>query len=252
MTTSPAIQISSLARSFGSTQAVAEVSFSAEPGRVLALLGPNGAGKTTTMRMLLGLVRPDSGHALIEGLSYAEIHNPAGRIGAVLDAGGLHPDRTARQHLAITAAMIGATPERVSQMLQEVGLAEAADRAVRGYSLGMRQRLALANALLGEPTILVLDEPANGLDPAGIRWLRQHLRGFAARGGTVLISTHVLSEAALVADDVVIIDRGRSLLSGALDQLTTDRDLEQLYLSMTSTSTTPTLDDTTIDQETLR
>jgi len=241
MSSDSAIQIENLAKSFGSTQAVTDVSFTASAGRVLALLGPNGAGKTTTMRILLGLVRPDSGKALITGRSYAEIQNPARQIGAVLDSGGLHPGRTGRQHLAITAAMIGQGRERVSAVLEEVGLTDSADRATSGYSLGMRQRLALANALLGEPSVLVLDEPANGLDPAGIRWLRQYLRAFAARGGTVLISTHVLTEVSLVADDVVIIDRGRSLVSGALDQLTSvqGHDLEQLYLSMTGTQSGP-------------
>lgn len=238
-TPTPALQITGLSKSFGSTQAVTDVSLTANPGRVLALLGPNGAGKTTTMRILLGLVSADTGQALIEGRRYPEIRNPARRIGAVLDAGGLHPGRTGAQHLGITAAMIGATRQRVTQLLHEVGLTEAAHRRIDGYSLGMRQRLALANALLGEPAVLVLDEPANGLDPAGIRWLRQYLRAFAGAGGTVLISTHVLSEVALVADDLVIVDRGRSLLSGALEELTSaeGRDLEQLYLSITTTST---------------
>ncbi|MGJ9371774.1 ABC transporter ATP-binding protein [Nesterenkonia sp. CF4.4] len=241
-TPTPALQITGLSKSFGTTQAVTDVNLSANPGRVLALLGPNGAGKTTTMRILLGLVSADTGEALIEGRRYAEIPNPARRVGAVLDAGGLHPGRTGAQHLGITAEMIGATGERVTHLLQEVGLTEAAHRRIGGYSLGMRQRLALANALLGDPAVLVLDEPANGLDPAGIRWLRQYLRAFAAAGGTVLISTHVLTEVALVADDLVIIDRGRSLLSGALDELTSaeGRDLEQLYLSITTAPTEAT------------
>ncbi|WP_218219940.1 ABC transporter ATP-binding protein [Nesterenkonia sp. Act20] len=259
-TTSPSIEISHLAKSYGSTQAVTDVTFSAESGRVLALLGPNGAGKTTTMRILLGLATAESGHALIDGRAYSAFSSPAHRVGAVLDAGGLHPDRTAREHLRITAAMIGGSQQIISPVLEQVGLAEAADRPVRGYSLGMRQRLALANALLGDPSILVLDEPANGLDPAGIRWLRQYLRSFAAQGGTVLLSTHVLTEVSLVADDLVIIDRGRSLITGALDALTADSDLEQLYLSMTSagsdrpahhTPGTPA-GSTSTDRETLR
>lgn len=259
-TTSPSIEISHLAKSYGSTQAVTDVSFSAESGRVLALLGPNGAGKTTTMRILLGLATAESGHALIDGRAYSALSSPAHRVGAVLDAGGLHPDRTAREHLRITAAMIGGSQQIISPVLEQVGLAEAADRPVRGYSLGMRQRLALANALLGDPSILVLDEPANGLDPAGIRWLRQYLRAFAAQGGTVLLSTHVLTEVALVADDLVIIDRGRSLITGALDALTAHSDLEHLYLSMTSagsdqpihhTSGAPA-GSTSTDRETLR
>jgi ABC-2 type transport system ATP-binding protein len=238
-----AIEVSNLTKTFGRHRAVDAIDFRVERGRVTALLGPNGAGKTTTMRMLLGLISVDDGHALIDGRPYARLQHPARTVGVVLDAGGLHPSRTGRQHLRITAAMIGRDAAAIDSALRQVGLHDAADRAIGGYSLGMRQRLALANALLGDPSILVLDEPANGLDPAGIRWLREYLRSFAQRGGTVLISTHVLTEVTLVADDVIIIAAGKVLTTGPLAEVTAGHgdDLEQLYLSMTETEGTEAL-----------
>jgi ABC-2 type transport system ATP-binding protein len=234
----PALSVRGLSKSFGGRTAVDGVAFDVERGRVVGLLGPNGAGKTTTTRMILGLAAADSGEALVDGRRYAELPAPARTVGAVLDAGGLHPGRTGRAHLRIAAAQIGVPRERVATVLDEVGMASAADRRISGYSLGMRQRLAIAAALLGEPTILVLDEPANGLDPAGMHWLREHLRRFADDGGTVLLSSHVLSEVALVADDVVVIADGRVVAAGDLVSVvgTDGGDLESFYLGITASS----------------
>ena len=234
----PAIAARGLRKTYHSTTAVEEVSFSVARGRVLGLLGPNGAGKTTSMRMLLGLVSPDAGEALIEGRPYARLDDPARTVGAVLDAGGLHPGRTARQHLRIAAALAGIGDARVRPLLDETGLADAADRPMRTYSLGMRQRVALATALLGEPSVLVLDEPANGLDPAGTRWLRDLLHAFAQRGGAVLLSSHILAEVAQVAHDVVVIDHGRVVGGGRVDELADAHggDLESFYLALTDTT----------------
>jgi len=231
----PAIAASGLRKIYRRTTAVEEVSFSVPRGRVLGLLGPNGAGKTTSMRMLLGLVSPDGGEAHIDGRPYAHLENPGRTVGAVLDAGGLHPGRTARQHLRIAAAMAGVADSRVQPLLDDTGLAAVADRAMRTFSLGMRQRVALATALVGDPGVLVLDEPANGLDPAGTRWLRELLHGFAARGGAVLLSSHILAEVAQVAHDVVVIDHGRVVGGGRVDELTAHHggDLEDFYLSLT-------------------
>ena len=230
------IEATGLRKTFGARAAVEDVSFTVRRGTVVGLLGPNGAGKTTTMRMLLGLGRPDSGSALIHGRPYAELESPARTIGAALDAGGLHPGRTGRQHLAIAAAMARVEPGRVGVILDETGLTSAADRRIGGYSLGMRQRLALATALLGDPGILVLDEPANGLDPAGMRWLRERLRSFADGGGAVLLSSHVLAEVAHIADDIVVIAQGRVAAQGGLADLTArnDGDLEAFYLELTA------------------
>jgi ABC-2 type transport system ATP-binding protein len=236
--TTPAIAVRSLRKTYGQTTAVEDVSFSVPRGRVLGLLGPNGAGKTTSMRMLLGLASIDGGEAHINGQPYAQLDNPSRTVGAVLDAGGLHPGRTGRQHLRIAAAMSGVDASRVDHLLDEAGLATAADRQIRTYSLGMRQRVALATALLGNPSVLVLDEPANGLDPAGTRWLRDLLLNFAAGGGAVLLSSHVLAEVAHVADDVVVITQGRVAGSGSVDDLTAEYggDLESFYLALTETA----------------
>ncbi|GAB3605535.1 ATP-binding cassette domain-containing protein [Conyzicola nivalis] len=231
----PAIAAYGLRKAYGHTTAVEEVSFSVPRGRVLGLLGPNGAGKTTSMRMLLGLASIDGGRAHIHGRPYAELDEPARTVGAVLDAGGLHPGRTARQHLRIAASMAGVDDTGVQPLLDDTGLTAAADRPIRTYSLGMRQRVALATALLGDPNVLVLDEPANGLDPAGTRWLRDLVHAFAARGGAVLLSSHILAEVAHVAHDVVVIDHGRVVGGGRVDELTDEHggDLESFYLRLT-------------------
>ncbi|GHD45749.1 ATP-binding cassette domain-containing protein [Mycetocola manganoxydans] len=236
--TTPALAIRELSKSFSGYRAVENVSFDVLNGRVVGLLGPNGAGKTTTTRMILGLAAPDSGEALIHGRSYRDLERPARMVGAVLDAAGLHPGRTGREHLRIAAAQIAAPPARIDAVLDEVGLAPAANRRVAGYSLGMRQRLSLAAALLGEPSILVLDEPANGLDPAGMHWLRELIRSFADAGGSVLLSSHVLSEVALVADDIVVIAQGRVAAAGELQSTVAAHggDLESFYLDLTATS----------------
>jgi ABC-2 type transport system ATP-binding protein len=213
------IEVTRLCKSFGQTKAVNDLSFTVEPGTVTGFLGPNGAGKTTTLRMLLGLVNPDSGQATINGRRYVELESPSSQVGAVLEASGFHPGRSARNHLRVYCTVNGYPASRADQVLDMVGLAEAADRKVGGYSLGMRQRLALAAALLGDPGVLLLDEPANGLDPEGIVWMRRRLRDFAAEGRTVLVSSHVLSEMQQLVDHVVIIDHGRLVQQGPLADL---------------------------------
>jgi ABC-2 type transport system ATP-binding protein len=203
------IEVEGLTKRYGDVLAVDGLSFRAEPGRVTGFLGPNGAGKTTTLRVLVGLLRPTAGSATVLGRRYAELDDPVRSVGAVLEASGFHPGRSGRSHLRTLATAAGVASARVEELLQLVDLAGAAQRRVGGYSLGMRQRLSLAGALLGDPRVLILDEPANGLDPQGIRWLRDLLRGFAAEGRTVLVSSHVLAEMQQLADDVVIIARGR-------------------------------------------
>jgi len=194
-----------LTKRFGDVHAVENLSFEAPAGKVTGFLGPNGAGKTTTLRMLLGLVRPTSGEALIGGRRYEELDQPRRTVGAVLEATGAHPGRRGCDHLEILARPSGVDGARIEAVLEQVGLADAAGRRVGGYSLGMKQRLSLAGALLGDPEVLILDEPANGLDPEGMAWLRGFLRGLAAEGRTIIISSHVLSEVAQTVDDVVII-----------------------------------------------
>ncbi len=220
---SPAIAVRALTKRFGAVTAVDDLSFEVRPGCVTGFLGPNGAGKSTTMRMVLGLVRPTAGSATVLGLPYASLDRPASAVGAVLEVQSFHPLRTGRNHLRVLAAASGLAGARVDEVLEIVDLAGAGDRKAGGYSLGMRQRLALAGALLGDPRVLVLDEPANGLDPLGIRWLREFLRSFAARGNAVLVSSHLLSEMAQMADEVVVIDRGRLVLQGAIDVVTGGR-----------------------------
>jgi ABC-2 type transport system ATP-binding protein len=200
--------------------AVDDLSFTVSRGRITGFVGPNGAGKTTTLRALLGLVSPGAGSATIFGRPYRELGDPIRRVGAVLEATDVHPGRTGRNHLRTVAAAAGIPTRRVDEVLALVGLADAVGRRVRGYSLGMRQRLGLAAALLGDPEVLVLDEPANGLDPEGIRWLRTLLRGLAAEGRTILVSSHVLAELAQTADDVAIIARGRLVAHAPLAELT--------------------------------
>jgi ABC-2 type transport system ATP-binding protein len=215
----PAIEISSLTKRFGPVTAVDELSFTAEAGRVTGFLGPNGAGKTTTLRALLGLIRPSSGSARFGGRTYGELAEPSRHVGAVLEDTAFHPGRSGRDHLRVLAAAGGHPPGRVADVLEHVGLTGAAGRRVKGYSLGMRQRLAIAAALLGDPAVLVLDEPANGLDPPGIRWLRDVLRAEAGRGRAVLVSSHLLAEVAQVVDDVVVVAGGRLRGRGTLREV---------------------------------
>jgi ABC-2 type transport system ATP-binding protein len=211
------LQVESLTKIFGhKVTAVDDLSFTVQPGRVTGFLGPNGSGKTTTLRCLLGLVTPTSGRALVGGQAYRALSEPTRTVGAALEASGFHPGRTARNHLRVVAAAAGLPDERVDEVLSVVGLHDAARRRVVEYSLGMRQRLALATALIGDPGVLILDEPANGLDPEGIAWLRTFLREQAADGCTVLVSSHVLSEVQQTVDDVVIISKGALVYSGAL------------------------------------
>ena len=213
------IVVQHLSKNFGAVQAVSNLSFTVEPGSVTGFIGPNGAGKTTTLRMILGLVRPSQGMATINGLPHDKLGNPATVVGSVLENEGFHPKRTARNHLRVYAAAIGVPDTRVAEVLGLVGLSEAGNRKVGGFSLGMRQRLALAAALLGNPQVLILDEPANGLDPEGIAWLRQFLRNFAREGRTVLVSSHLLAELEQTIDQVVIVSRGQTMYYGPLDQL---------------------------------
>jgi ABC-2 type transport system ATP-binding protein len=214
-----AIEFDSLSKSFGKVQAVHDLSFSVEAGRVTGFLGPNGAGKSTTLRMLLGLIRPHAGTATFGGVTYEQLPHPSGHVGAVLEEASFHPGRTGRNHLRVLAAAGSHPPQRVGEVLDQVGLTPAADRRVKGYSMGMRQRLAIAAALLGDPDVLILDEPTNGLDPPGIRWMRDLVRAEAARGRAVLVSSHLLSEVGQSVDDVVIISRGQLRGAGPLESV---------------------------------
>ena len=215
-----AIDIHGLTKRFGDVLAVDGLAFEVEEGTVVGFLGPNGAGKTTTLRMLLGLVTPTAGTATFGGQAYRELPAPTRVVGAVLEASGFHPGRSARSHLRVLATAAGLPGRRVDEVLRQVGLAEAANRRVGGFSLGMRQRLGLAAALLGDPEVLLLDEPANGLDPEGIHWLRGLIRRQADEGRTVLVSSHVLAEVAQTVDQVVIIARGRLVTQSTLADLT--------------------------------
>ena len=224
-----------LTKLYGDVVAVEDVAFALDPGTITGFLGPNGAGKTTTLRMLLGLARPTTGDALVFGRRYEELEQPARRVGAVLESDDFDPGRSGRNHLRTLALAIKVPRGRVEQVLELVELDASANRLVRTYSLGMRQRLGLAGALLGDPELLLLDEPANGLDPSGVHWLRGFLRRFAAEGGTVLISSHVLAEIAQTVDQVVIIDGGRLIATVALDELADGAlSLEDLYLELTA------------------
>ena len=214
------IAVEDLRKHYGKTLAVDGLSFKVEPGRVVGFLGPNGAGKTTTLRILLGLVHANSGQATILGKNYAQLERPFCQVGAVLEASGFHPGRKARNHLRVLARAGHAPEKRVDEVLAKVGLEGAAKKRVGGYSLGMRQRLALASALLGDPGVLILDEPANGLDPEGIRWLRDLLRSLASEGRAVLISSHVLAEVEQTVDEVVIINKGKFVAHGSVEELT--------------------------------
>jgi ABC-2 type transport system ATP-binding protein len=215
------IEIDGLTKRFGGVLAVDDLGFRVPEGAVTGLLGPNGAGKTTTLRMLLGLVSPTAGTARIGGVAYPRLTDPGRTVGAVLEASSFHPSRTARDHLRVVATAAGIPTARVDEMLEQVGLAGDATRRVGGYSLGMRQRLGLATALLGNPAVLVLDEPTNGLDPAGVRWLRDLIRDLSRDGRTILVSSHLLAEVAQTVDHVVIIDRGRLVTAAPLAELAT-------------------------------
>jgi ABC-2 type transport system ATP-binding protein len=213
------IEIRGLTKRFGAVVAVDQLSFQVEAGTVTGFLGANGAGKTTTLRTLLGLVEPTAGSATINGRPYRQLPDPSHHVGAVLEAAEVHPGRTARNHLRVRALAGRIGSHRAEEVLELVGLANAADRRVGGFSLGMRQRLGLAAALLGDPEVLILDEPANGLDPEGVRWLRAFLRGLGREGRTVLVSSHLLAEVAQTADRVVVIDHGRLVTQSPLQEL---------------------------------
>ena len=213
------ITLTGLTKRFGSVTAVSDLSLQIRPGSVTAFLGPNGAGKTTTMRMILGLVRPAAGTALIGGRQYADLVSPRRTVGAVLGPDGFHPGRSGRHHLRVIALAAGIPQSRIDEVLDLVELSDAARRRVGTYSLGMRQRLGLAAALLGDPAVLIADEPANGLDPEGIAWLRRFLRSTADDGRTVLVSSHLLAEVARTADRIVVISEGRLRFDGGLSDL---------------------------------
>jgi ABC-2 type transport system ATP-binding protein len=221
------ITVDRLTRRYGDFTAVDDISFVAQPGRVTGFLGPNGAGKTTTMRVMVGLTRPTAGRVTIGGHLYRDIPNPGRHVGVLLDASAQHAGRTGREILTIGARTMGLPDSRVEEMLALVSLdAKEAKRRLRHYSLGMRQCLGIAHALLGDPSVLILDEPANGLDPAGIRWMRGLLKGYADRGGTVLLSSHLLHEVEQIADEMILIGRGRIVAQGDRDSLLADRRAE--------------------------
>jgi ABC-2 type transport system ATP-binding protein len=229
------VTVAGLTKRYGDLVAVDGLSFSLRRGTVTGFLGPNGAGKTTTLRLLLGLAEPTAGTALVFGRRYGQLDRPSRLVGAVLESDDFHPGRSGRDHLRVLAVTSDIDPARVEEVLETVGLAAASARPVKSYSLGMRQRLGLAGALLGDPELLVLDEPANGLDPAGVRWLRTVLRSFAEGGGTVLVSSHLLAEVAQSVDRVVIIDGGRLVADAPLDEIARrGQSLEDAYLALTA------------------
>ena len=250
----PMITIENLTKQYGTTLAVDDVSFTASPGRVTGFLGPNGAGKSTTLRIMVGLTRPDAGSATISGRHYVDLPNPGREVGVLLDASAQHAGRTGREILTVAQRFMGLPRARVEEMLEVVSLTSTeASRRVGEYSLGMRQRLGIATALIGDPEVLILDEPANGLDPAGIRWMRDLLRGYADRGGTVLLSSHLLHEIEIIADDIVMIGLGRIVSMGTKTDLLHEAgtvvgavDLLALGLALTQSGLTaiPSDDDT--------
>lgn len=232
-----AIEVHGLTKTFGRVTAVTDVSFTAPAGKVTGFLGPNGSGKTTTLRMVLGLVRPTVGEALIGGVPYCRLARPRRSVGALLEATGFHPGRRARDHLRVIAAADGTPDRRVDEVLDQVDLTASASRRVREFSLGMRQRLGIAAALLADPGALLLDEPANGLDPAGIAWLRGLLRGLASEGRTIVVASHVLSEIAQSADHVVIVSAGQLRFAGPLGEIGETNDaLESAFLKLTTST----------------
>jgi ABC-2 type transport system ATP-binding protein len=213
------IGVRALTKHYGDVRAVDDLTFDVEAGKVTGFLGPNGAGKSTTMRMVMGLDRPTAGSATVNGKRYADLASPLREVGALLDAGAMHPGRTGRAHLRLGARTNGIRTSRVEEVIDQVGLGAAAGRRIKGYSLGMRQRLGIAAALLGDPQVLLFDEPVNGLDLDGVRWIRSLLRGFADEGRTVLVSSHLMSEMQLIADRVVIIGRGRLVADADVDEV---------------------------------
>ncbi len=214
------ITVTGLTKHYGDRTAVDDLTFTVADGRVTGFVGPNGAGKSTTMRMMVGLTRPDAGEVRYGGIRYTDLRNPARLVGTVLDPSCMHPGHTARNHLRAMAALSDIPVTRVDEVLGEVGLESAAGQRTGGFSLGMRQRLALAGALLGDPEVLILDEPSNGLDPDGIRWLRNHLTDFARTGGSVFVSSHLIGELAMFADDLVVVGGGKLLASETVDAIT--------------------------------
>jgi ABC-2 type transport system ATP-binding protein len=235
MASTSQVEVSGLTKRYGHTTVVDDLSFVLHPGSITGFLGPNGAGKSTTLRMMLGLTRPSAGSALFDGHAYVDLSEPSRVVGAVLESNDFHPARTGRNHLRVLAAQAGIGAARVDEVLDTVGLTKAADRYVRTYSLGMRQRLGLAGALLGNPRVLMLDEPANGLDPAGVAWLRTLLRDFADQGGIALVSSHLLAELAQSVDRVLIIADGQLLADTDLTTLQAGgRSLEDAYLALTA------------------
>lgn len=224
------LEVKELTKTYGTRRGLSGVSFTASPGRVTGFLGPNGSGKTTTVRIALGLAKADAGAATIGGAPYQALTRPGATVGVLLENAGLHPGLTPLQHLRIAAKATGTREERIADVLEEVGLTDAATRKVRGFSQGMRQRLGLALALLAEPCLLILDEPANGLDPEGMIWLRTLLAGYAQGGATVLVTSHVLNELERFIDDIVIITHGQIAARARLDELPTGADLEAFYL----------------------
>jgi len=219
------ITVENLTKRYGSTTAVQDVSFTVQPGSITGFLGPNGAGKSTTLRMLTGLTPPSSGTATITGKRYADLPNPGRVVGVMLDAAAQHPGRTGRETLLLNASLLGVPKTRADEMLEAVGLSHAAKRRVGQYSLGMRQRLGIAAALLGDPEVLMFDEPVNGLDPEGIRWIRELLRSLAAEGRTVLVSSHLMSEMAITADHLIVIGRGRLIADASVAEVVDQQDL---------------------------
>ncbi len=228
-----AIRFDALVKQYGKQQAVAGLSASIMAGRITGFLGPNGAGKSTTLRCLVGLSDPTSGSAVILGAPYRDLENPLSRVGTVLDSRGFHPALTGRQNLKVVAAAAGIEDTRVDEVLELVELTDAANKRMKNYSLGMKQRLALAGAILGNPEILILDEPANGLDPAGIAWLRRFLRSVAEQGKTILVSSHQLAEMQNTVDDVLIINKGKLIAQGSMSEVKGEGTLEEAFLRLT-------------------
>jgi ABC-2 type transport system ATP-binding protein len=228
-----AIEFENLAKRYGKQLAVADLTAQVRSGRITGFLGPNGAGKSTALRCLVGLARPTSGASKILDTTYQQLDNPLSRVGTVLDSRGFHPALTGKQNLRVMASAASIADSRVDEVLKLVELTEAANKRVKGYSLGMKQRLAIAGAILGNPEVLILDEPANGLDPAGIAWLRKFLRAMASDGKTILVSSHQLAEMQHTVDDVLIINRGELLAQGTIEEVTQGKTLEEAFLKIT-------------------
>jgi ABC-2 type transport system ATP-binding protein len=228
------IEVRNLTKRYGDTTAVDDLSFTVRPGLVTGFLGPNGAGKSTTMRMIVGLDRPTGGDALVAGERYADLDHPLRHVGVLLDPSAVHHGRRALDHLRWLAASNGISRRRAAQLLDQVGLGGVRHKRIRALSLGMKQRLGVAAALLGDPRVLIFDEPVNGLDPEGVRWIRDLMRGLARDGRTVLVSSHLMSEMALTADHVVIVARGRLVEETSIEALTRNGSLEDAYLDLTS------------------